>query len=463
MPLMGWRGNVARHMANQVTSMEALRRQYGDVACLVKSGNQPLFFRPSQRKSLTVFAFGAQRNREVLAQPNVFESDFLRAPEKCQWMIHNMGSANREHRARQRRMIMPAFTRNHLQVYHTDIVDLVNKMFSRWELDKTIDFAEEMENFTAAVASKIFYGQDPEQHHRNLANIARDIANAQFSPATMIPLDIPGSPYRRFLKMADQAGAAVLEEIQRRRTAGCGGNDALSIMIKAHDEDDTKLSDAELIGNAFSLFLAGHKAPAAGLALTLFLLAQHPTAMAELVDELEGHLNGEPPKFEDIWKLPVLDRVVRESLRLLCPAMIVWRRLTSAAQLGPYEVPAGSEILVSPYMTHIDPEIYDQPKKYLPERWNQIKPSSFEYLPFSYGARKCLGAALGEMLVKLVVAMVSQRFRLQIVPGTKIDFQISFSIRAKPGLPMVVRRQDRRFHESSGEVRGFVRQMVDFG
>ncbi len=452
---------MARYFRDPIGYMSHLYQTHGNVARLVAGGNDPLFFHPGPRRLSTIFAFGPECNREVLTQPDVFESGVLRGPGSCAWLVHNMSSANREHRAEQRRMMAPAFARNHLQVYRDDIIRYTQQMLDRWRVGARIDLPSELEHMAANVASKTFYGQDPDSGKQTLAALARAIASALFSPLTMVPLDLPGSPYRKFLRTAEQAGEAVLEEIRARRATGAQGDDVLSMMIRVQDTEAIELSDAELIGNAFTLFLAGHDVPANAMTFTLYLLSQHPAVMADLLDELDHELGGRPPLFEEVWKLPVLDRVVRESLRLLSPAILLWRQLTSDAELLGHELPAGSEVLLSPYITHTSPAVYTEPKRYQPRRWEEIKPTPFEYLPFSYGFRKCLGAALAEMWLKIVVSMVVQRFRLQIIPEARIDLAVTFTMRPKPGLPMVIQPQDRQFQQSRARVRGRLAELVE--
>lgn len=461
MRFLGWRGNALRYFKNPIVHMDHLRRQYGNVACLAQGGNQPLFFKPTDQQNTTVFGFGASCNQEVLGQPHIFESALLRGPEECSWLSHNLVSANREHRSYQRRLMMPAFTKNHLKIYHNDLVSITDRMMSRWRAGQEIEMVGEMEHFSAAVASKIFYGQDLQEQHSNLATIAQKISAAMFSPVTMIPVNAPGSPYRRFIQRTESAGTAVMTEIRRRQEAGAAGDDVLSMMIRAYEDTGGKLSNDELIGNAFALFLAGTKAPASALISIFYLLAQHPQAMGALMEELDRELAGGPPRYDQLWKLPVLDSVIKESLRILSPAVILWRKPTTETTLGGHEIPIGSEVLISPYITHIDPAIYSEPKKYRPERWAGRKPSAFEYLPFSYGFRKCLGAALGDMMLKIAVAMVVQRHRLQLRPGSKIDLEVSFTMKPKNGLRMAVHPQDRSYQRSRADVGGFIRQMVE--
>lgn len=467
-PLLGWRANVLRHFRNPLAAMVEMRQKWGDVVCLVRGGNEPLVLRPLDHPSSTVFAFGAENNRQVLTQPNVFESDAVRAPKECPWLGDNMVAANRQERARQRRTIMPALAGDHLKAYYGDITGLTAAMLDGWRPDTTLNLNDTLEDLTAKIASKTFYGQElddqaAEGQPEALAALAREVVHLAFSPLARVPINLPGTPYRRLVELTARAETTVVHEIASRRAGGSHGEDVLSMMIRAIDEGNVDLSHNHLVGNAFTLFLAGHDVPANALGFIFLLLAQHPPVAAALLDELDTALGGAPPAYDQLFKLPVLDRVVKESLRVLSPAVIVWRRITSPIALGGHDVPVGTEVILSPYLTHVDPEIYPEPKRFLPERWETAKPSPFEYLPFSYGARKCLGAAFAEVMLRAIVAMVVQRFRLELIPGTKVDLAVTMTMKPKGGLPVVVRRQDREHSRSRAELRGYLCRMVDFG
>jgi cytochrome P450 len=140
--------------------------------------------------------------------------------------------------------------------------------------------------------------------------------------------------------------------------------------------------------------------------------------------------------------------------------VLIWRRVTSPTTLGGFEIPVGTEILLSPFITHRDPAIYSEPTRFQPERWSSIRPSPFEYLPFSYGARKCLGAAFAEILIKVTIAMLVQRYRLELVPGCRVKLNVTFTIKPRPALPMRVRRQDRQFRRSPAVLRSPLMDLV---
>jgi len=463
MPLWGWRGNALRFFRNPVAYLSSLRKTHGNVASLIDRDHPTLFTQPTAQMGRTIFGFGPEMNKEILTQPDVFQVHCPRGPKTKTFerLSSNILFMNGQKHATQRRLLNPTFTREHLQSYHRDIVHYTEQMLGRWQDGQRIDVLREVNLLARSVASKALFGLEPSGESGTLSLTIRHVIDALFSPVTLIPLDLPGTPYRRLRLDMEKAEALIRFEIERRRSSGVG-DDALMMMIKANDEEGNRLSPAELVSQAFVLFFAGHDTASSAICWTLFLLAQHPEVAAELHEELTARLGGAPPTYEQIYDLPVLDRVVKESLRVLGPGVFFPRVAVATTTLGPYEITAGSEVLYSPFVTHHDPDVYRDPDRFEPGRWLEIQPNGFEYLPFGAGPHRCIGASFGGMQMRTILATLVQRCRLEMVPGARIDVNVNV-VMSPTILPMVVRRQDRQFHRSRAETGGYVRQIVDLG
>ncbi len=217
----------------------------------------------------------------------------------------------------------------------------------------------------------------------------------------------------------------------------------------------------ELIGHTNVFFVAGHETTANALTWTLFLLAQHPNIAADLLDELDSVLHGTAPTLEQLEQLTFLDQVVKESLRMFTPAIFHGRVTSQATEFCSYELAAGTEVFVSIYHTHRMPDLYPEPARFRPQRWDSIHPSIFEYNPFSAGPRMCIGWQFALEEIQIVLAMLMQRFRLQCAPNIVINRAGSIVLTPYGGLSMTIHAQDRRFQDGVGGVRGNVREMVD--
>ena len=176
------------------------------------------------------------------------------------------------------------------------------------------------------------------------------------------------------------------------------------------------------------------------------------------MDELKGELKGAPPTIEQLERLPLLDRVVKESLRILPPVPTAFRMSTAPFEMGGHAFDANVMVYYSPYITHRLPDLYPEPDRFLPERWLKAEPPVYGYIPFSNGPRRCIGATMALLEIKLMLSMLLPRFRLSLPAGARVDTLVRATMRPKGGLPMRIHAQDRRFERS--EVRGRIRELV---
>jgi cytochrome P450 len=160
-----------------------------------------------------------------------------------------------------------------------------------------------------------------------------------------------------------------------------------------------------------------------------------------LADEVYVALAGGSPTLARVANLPLLDAVVRESMRVLPPVPFQTRFASQATQLGSLEVPADSVAVLAPFLNNRNPDIYEDPERFLPERWLRINPSPFEYMVFSGGPRICPGSWFGTAVVKVALAAILSRFRISIVPGARIDYFIAITMAPKNGMPAICTRR----------------------
>jgi cytochrome P450 len=317
-----------------------------------------------------------------------------------------------------------------------------------------------MADVTLRIAAKTLLGEDvadqglaiARQWHRWLE---------LFRPSSILPFDGPGLPYRAFLDLSRSIDERATALVRARRASPARGADILSMLLDATDESGATLSDAEIVGHASVIFAAGHETSSNALCWTLLLLSQHPRVLADLMDELEHVLKGEAPRVEDLASLPLLERVVKESLRILPPVPFNHRVAAEDTELGGFSIPRGSELISSVYRTQRMPDVFPEPDRFRPERWEHLDPGPYSYNPFGAGPRMCIGASFAMMEVRIVLAMLLQAFRFELAPGARVDRFMSITMSPTPGLPMRIHRQDRRFGlQRPGGFRGNVARML---
>jgi cytochrome P450 len=454
-PLLGWRKFAFDFARDSVGTLHTLHDRYGPIAQM------------GQGKMSATFTFDPDYTRQILSNPGLFYSYSLEDipfPFSKIEALHSLTTAlsllNGEQHKRQRRLMAPAFHNRILPVYVEQITNLVEKYFSRWKPGEIVDIYQVMDLFTVILSMEIFVGMGADEEGRKFADLFEVVLNLLFSPATFLfPYDLPGFAYRRLKVQGAELKQQLKNLIERRRARGLGGTDTLSLFLQAQDEDGTMMSDDEIIGETVAVFRGGSKTSASALTWTLFLLVQHPDVYAQLSDELAATLRGAAPTFEQLAGLPLLEGVIKESLRLVPP--VVWgvRYSMEPFELGGYHFAKGSSVIYSSHVTHRMPEIYEDPYKFDPYRWEKIKPSPYEYFPFNAGPRRCLGAEFAMLELKITLAILLQRFHFSLVPGQRIDRTGLTGSIPKYGIKMKLGQPDQVF--TKVPVRGNIHRLVD--
>jgi cytochrome P450 len=209
--------------------------------------------------------------------------------------------------------------------------------------------------------------------------------------------------------------ALVYRIIHERRASGEETGDVLSMLLAARDEAGQGMTDRQLRDEVMTLLLAGHDTTALALTWALVLLAQHPDVEARLYAEVHNVLGGRPPTSADAPRLPYVEQVVTETLRLYPSAWAIGREAVRDTQLGGQRIPKGVNVVASPWVLHRDPRFFDAPAAFQPERWaNGLaqRLPRFAYVPFGGGQRVCIGNAFAQLEASLVLATIVQRFHL---------------------------------------------------
>lgn len=452
-PLVGWRAYALPFFRDPLGYMSKLRQAYGNLVAW------------DEQNQFMVFAFGPEYNRQLFSDQALFFSDpfgNLPAPEGSALLTLRSGllNMNGDKHKQQRRLMMPAFHKKQVETYRDDMVLLTQRVLDRWYAGQPLDVAAEMRKLTMSIATKTLFGLDVPPNAESIGGvISRMLELLTSTSVNVLPRDLPGTTFREMLGVAERLDAAIKAIIAQKRAQSTDSADVLSMLIAARDEDGSAMTDVELVAQAYTLFVAGHETSSNALTWTLFLLSQHPRILDDLRDELAGVLHGAPPTIEQLNQLPLLERVIKESMRLLPPASFGSRISTAAFKLGPYELPKQTFVIFSQYVTHHMPELYPQPERFLPERWERITPSLYEYLPFGAGARMCIGATFAMTEIKIVLAMILQRYGLMLAPNARVDRSIKVTLGTRRGMPMVTLPADRQVPRI--EPRGNIREMVD--
>lgn len=356
-----------------------------------------------------------------------------------------------EFHRRQRRLAQPAFHRQRVAAYADVMVEFAESHAANWKDGESLDLAQEMMRLTLNIVAKTLFNVDVGEEAANVREALTTILemfNIMVMPFSELLEKFPFPAVKRFEKSKERLNKIIYQIINERRQSGEDTGDLLSMLILALDtEGDGKgMTNEQLRDEAMTIFLAGHETTANALTWTWYLLSQHEEVEKKLHEELDEVLSDRKlPAFEDVTRLQYTEKVFAESMRLYPPAWAVGRLAIKDVEIGGYQIPKGSLVLMSQYVMHRDPRYYTHPEKLIPERWitdPKDPKQPFTYFPFGGGARRCIGDQFAWMEGVLLLATIARKWKLRHVPEHKVEMQPLVTLRPKHGMQMFVSRRD---------------------
>ena len=348
---------------------------------------------------------------------------------------------------RQRRLVQPAFHHHRLANYADVMVNYTLDMLDSWKNGGTrYNIAEEMMTLTMRIVSKTLFdaevGSDAQKVGMAVAAL-QEITVSEFKLGFAFPDWIPTGKNRRRLAATGVLDDTVRQIIRERRASGEDRGDLLSMLLQAQDEDDgSVMTDTQVRDEAATLFAAGHETTSNALMWTWYLLSQNPDAEAKLQEELDRVLGSRPPTLEDLADLKYTEMVIKEAMRLHPPAWILMTRTPlEPITVGGYPIHPGEWIFIAPYVMHRDPQYFEEPERFEPERFSEAREAElprYAYFPFGGGKRVCIGNSFAMMEARLILATMAQRCRLALVPGQQIIPEPEITLSSRYGLQMTV-------------------------
>ncbi|MEC3958088.1 cytochrome P450 [Nocardia sp. CDC153] len=325
---------------------------------------------------------------------------------------------------RERALLAPAFHRNRISAYGNAIREAARAELSGertgnpWRPGTRVDARAAARALTLRVILAAVFGIDEPVRRAEYTSVTTDFLESFGSTLFLVPAlrrNLFGlSGWERFSAARDRLDELIDAEVARRRADGGGGNDLLALMLETRYEDGTAITAEDLREQLRTLLVAGHETTATALVWALYRLHRTPAALARLLDELSSA--GTDPDPAELVKLPYLDAVCQETLRLHPPVPIVLRRLTGDFTLCGVALRAGDTMGISTHLLHTDPEVWSDPHRFAPERFLERRYGPFEFAPFGGGHRRCVGAALADYELRIVLATVLTSVRLRLSP-----------------------------------------------
>jgi cytochrome P450 len=360
---------------------------------------------------------------------------------------------------RQRRMLAPHFSGAHFERLTRDIAGLTTAMLDRWEPDccagSPVDIASEFMHLTLAVISRTLLGVDlrevQETINRSLRVTLRDAERRMWALVNM-PRSLPTPRNRRYWAAIHALDQVIARMIAERRSQRDRPSDLLSALIAAYD-GGTEGGDLELRDQLLSIVMAGHETTAVALSWTCHLLSARPDMLRRVEDEVASVLADGEPKYSDLSNLTFTRTVLEEAMRLYPPVWTISRAVKTPDVVGTVPVHPGDTIMISPYAVHRNPKLWERPEAFMPERFAPAAADQrhrYAYLPFGGGPRVCLGNRFAMMEATIILAVMTRRFRLSLMPGQTIQPYPMITLRPRDAIWMELGSRNLREERRHG-------------
>lgn len=438
-----WR-TVLAYAADPVACFERMAAEHGPVVRLARS-------RLGWRGDALLLV-GPEHNREVLLATDRLRPTGIwpvRAPAgSAQANLRaNYLTLHGEEHASFARATAAVTERAAVRLHHDAVRRIAAAELERWRPGTEADVHALSRDLAQHYAFALIFGEADAARRAEFGSLIADYHASNWSwTARLLRLDWPGMPYRRVLRQAER-----LQDFVLRWGTGCphadGRSDADSRNVRVALACMGNASPLRTAAHLAGFGLASYETTAATLTWALVLLATHPAAQEALLAELAaaGPVDAMTP--EALAALPLLDGVIRETLRLVAPVPFLGFRTVREAEFGAQALPPGALVFISPHLTHRLPALWEAPRRFRPERWRGARPGPWDYLPFAGGPRRCPGYLFAENNLRVALATIVPRLKLSLTdaPVDRAYAAITFP---RGGVRMRLEHQDGRVRAS---------------
>jgi cytochrome P450 len=378
-----------------------------------------------------VFTAGAAFNGAVLADPEVWRGVSLLPggpKNSAAWrMIWGLPRLTGERHAHYRKLLGQPLRRVRVEALGEHMAGIADEEAASWPVGERIDLWDRIRQMMQRFAVELLFGGGEET--RTIAELCSRVTEGKWArSAFALPINLPVTPYGRVVRAANDLERRILQWATQKR-GRADERDLAAIVINTPDENGKPADDAAIVAHIATLFALSSEGSQSVLTWTLILLAQHPKVAATLVDELSEKVGGAPLSLTKAAEVAALDAVIKESMRLLPPVPLQIRVAQADASIAGNHFPKRTRMVLNTFLTNRMPDLYPEAESFRPERWSAIAPNSFEFPAFGAGPHICPGHWFGTAAVKIALAAILCRFRVEIQKGTRIDYRTQPNLR----------------------------------
>ncbi len=355
-----------------------------------------------------------------------------------------------EFHRRSRLIMLPTFHREHIAASAEAVIDETTHALDELTPGTRVDLYTWTRHLAVRVAMRALFGIDPDGPRARAIDAAGLFEDAlSFYTADYFLRVLRGrrSPWARMQRAARKLDTLIYSEISRRRATGERGEDILSLLLDAHDEDGNTLTDTQIRDEAMTLLFAGHDTTTSTVSFMFYELARQPRIVARLLAEQDAELSDGRPTASQLMsgELTELEMVLDETLRKYPPAWVGPRRAVESFEFEGHTVPARAFVNYCSWASHHLPDVFPEPEEFRPERFSEAARATLPkgaYVPFGGGSRTCIGMRFGQLEVRTIATLILSRCTLSLPADFQLGIRQMPTISPKDGLPMLVRPRD---------------------
>lgn len=410
-------------------------------------------------RKVFALAVGAAFNDEVLSNPGTWGT-VIPGPWRGAASVKRLGEgiitlSGRKH-AHYRRLLAPPLTRGSIYARGHDVARLVTEQVETWPSGEVVDLYARVRQLVRTLGIGMLFSDDRAHGYPIADQVDRTIERMMSLRVAACPINLPITSYGKMVRECEALERHVLDWADSVRGRPDHHN-LLSIIVNSPDENGNPVSSESIVGHIPTLIATTYETCQNALTWTLILLAQHPRIARDLCEELDGKLAGSVPTPDKLEELPLLDAVVKESMRLFPPAPFLHRVAARDTTLAGHAVSKGLHVALCPLLTNRQLDLYRDPYRFWPQRWETISPTPFEYLVFGVGPHSCAGSWFGLSAVKTGLAIILARYRIALLPQA-IDYKMRISLGPSGRVLAVLHRKDGAFTPAA--LRGGITRLV---
>lgn len=336
--------------------------------------------------------------------------------------------SGKQHQKR-RQLVMPPFYREHLAKYNQVIQGITRDVISKWEVGDCLDVRPAMQKITLRVILQVVFGLYQGDRYQKLERLLSLRLNMTGTPLTSLVLFFPWlqkdvgkwSPGGQIRQLTEETDKLLFAEIEERRAHPDPERmDILSLLIVAQDEEGNHLSNQDLRDELLTLLVAGHETTATALTWAMYWIHSLLEVKQKLLSELGSR--SDTDNTSQLLALPYLTAVCNETLRIHPVAMLTFpRRVEISFEIDGYLFLPGDLLMGCIYLLHQREDLYPQPQQFRPERFLERQFSPYEFMPFGGGVRRCIGAALAQCEMKIVLGTILSEVVLSLANSQPVQ------------------------------------------